>query len=53
MIETENYNVMCFVKISNLFNKAYYNLSFADIEGFARTPQDPFRLNLGLQLKIK
>lgn len=53
LIDSDNYALKCFVKISNLLNKAYYNLSYADIEGFARTPQDPFRLNAGLQLTIK
>lgn len=53
LMSTEKYSIGCFVKINNLLNKKYYNLSFADIEGFAQTPQDPFRLNAGIQLKIK
>jgi iron complex outermembrane receptor protein len=53
VLQTEKYNITCFVKINNLLNKKYYNLSYASIEGFAQTPQDPFRLNAGIQLKIK
>jgi outer membrane receptor for Fe3+-dicitrate len=53
LMDRDNYSVTCFVKINNLLNKKYYNLSFADVEGFVRTPQDPFRLNVGIQLKIK
>ncbi len=53
IVNDDKYNVTCFVKINNLLNRGYYNLSYADVEGFAQTPQDPFRLNAGLQLKIK
>ena len=53
LINTEKYSISCFVKISNLLNQGFYNLSLADIEGFAQTPQDPFRANAGIQLKIK
>ncbi|NOQ24149.1 MAG: TonB-dependent receptor [Bacteroidales bacterium] len=53
LMSNEKYAISCFVKINNLLNNKYYNISFADIEGFAQTPQDPFRLNAGIKLKIK
>ncbi|UII30474.1 TonB-dependent receptor [Fulvivirga ulvae] len=41
-----------FVKVRNLFDQRYYNVSFAQDEGFASTPQDPIRVLGGVTVKL-
>lgn len=40
-----------FVKILNLFNKKFYNVSFGQEESFYATPQDPRRIELGVDYR--
>lgn len=41
-----------FIRVNNLFNVKYYNVSFAQDEGFAATPQDPIRVTGGVTLNF-
>ena len=41
------------IKVRNLLNSKYYNVSFAQDEGFAATPQDPIKIMAGLNFSLK
>jgi outer membrane receptor for ferrienterochelin and colicin len=45
---TNNYRLSAYLKVLNLSNARYYNVSLATEEGFPATPQDPIRVMGGL-----
>jgi iron complex outermembrane receptor protein len=47
------YQVDIFTKINNLTNLRYYNVFIGNEEGFPLTPQDPIRIQTGVQWKLK
>ncbi len=48
--ETEKFNTSIFLNIRNLFNIRYYNIGY---HVFDLTPQDPIRVEFGINLEIK
>ncbi len=46
------FEAAAFVRLNNLTNAKYYNVSFAGAEGFAATPQDPRRITGGVNVKF-
>jgi len=47
-----NDKVSFYLKIRNLLDQRFYNVSLAQDEGFAATPQDPIRIMGGVQFKF-
>lgn len=41
-----------YTKISNLFNNKYYNVPIGGMESFHVSPQDPIRINLGVEARF-
>jgi iron complex outermembrane receptor protein len=47
-----NKTVSIFLKGTNVLDKRYYNVSLGQGESFYATPQDPIRLNFGVNVRI-
>jgi iron complex outermembrane receptor protein len=47
-----NKTVAMYFKATNLLDKRYYNVSLGQGESFYATPQDPIRLNVGVNVKL-
>lgn len=48
----EKMNLSFYLKINNLLNRKYYNLPIGGSESLAGSPQDPIRINVGLEIQF-
>jgi outer membrane receptor for ferrienterochelin and colicin len=52
LIDREKFGTDCFMKITNLLNSKYYNVPVGGAESIKMAPQDPFRILLGIQVRL-
>lgn len=48
-VQRSDFNLSFFTKVNNLFDIEYYNAFLGGQEGFARVPQDPIRVTVGIE----